>query len=97
MKNGIEFKSNLSIHSLALVLREKMPYINWKTGDSEYDGIYILGRTERGVKVNITYEGYSNKYFLGVYFYSADPPVDPNQQPKVIGKLQTEIFQALRE
>jgi hypothetical protein len=96
MQNGIEFKSNLSIHSLALVLSEKMLYINWKTCDSEYEGFYVLGRTEKGVKVKITYEDYPNKYFLGVYFYQANPPVDQNQRPKVIEKLQKEIFQALR-
>ena len=89
------FESKLDIKSMISILRKKIPNIEWRMGDSEYDGFYVLGRTKDRIKIKITEEDEPGKYFLGIYFYSTNHAFDPVRRQQVNLVLQRRIMQAI--
>lgn len=71
------FRSTLDIKSMISILREKIPRIKWRMGDSEYDGFYVLGRTKNRIKIKVTEEDRPGIYCLGIYFYGTNYPLGP--------------------
>jgi hypothetical protein len=79
---------NLDAHAIRSLLREKLPDIKWKLGDSEHEGFYVLGHTETGVRVKITEESEADgstltasgrrvprRYYVGVHFFGSKEDV----------------------
>lgn len=66
------FRSKHDIKSMISILREKIYSIDWRMGDSYYEGFYVLGRTKDGIKIKITEEDEPGKYYLGIYFYGTN-------------------------
>ena len=73
---------NLDAKTIVSLLGEKLSDLRWKLGDSEYEGFYILGRSENGIRVKITEEteangstpsasgrGVPRRYHLGFHFF----------------------------
>ena len=91
------FESKLDIKSMTRILRKKIKDIEWRMGDSDfpYLGFYVLGRTEDGIKIKITEEDEPGKYYLGIYFYSANHDFDQVQRQQVNLVLQRRIMQAI--
>jgi hypothetical protein len=54
------------------ILRKKLPHIEWRMGDSDYEGFYVLGRTMDGIKIKITKDDEIGKYLLGIYSYGTN-------------------------
>jgi hypothetical protein len=62
------FKSPLSVEEMVKALQTNVPDISWGGPESEYDDLYVLGRTADGVKIRILrYEAYDE---IEVYFPS---------------------------
>jgi hypothetical protein len=62
------FKSPLSVDEMVKALQTNVPEVSWGGRESEYDDLYVLGRTADGVKIRIlNYEAYDE---LEVYFPS---------------------------
>ena len=89
------FESNRDIKSMISILRKKIPSIEWRMGDSEYDGFYVLGRTKDRIKIKITEEDEPGTYFLGIYFYSTNHSFDTVRRQQVNLVLQRRVMQAL--
>ena len=88
-------RSMFGINSMISILRMLMPSIKWRTGDSEYDGFYALGRAKNGIKIKITEEDEPGKYHLGIYYCGTKHPFSPDQELKVAAKLQHRIMRAI--
>lgn len=93
--NGFLFSSPFDVKSMTSILREKIPHINWRMGDSHYEGFYVLGRTKEEVKIKITEEDVPGKYYLGIYFYDTDPKLDTFQKQMMNKKLHHEVLKAI--
>jgi len=89
------FESKHDIKSMISVLRKKISIIEWRMGDSDYEGYYVLGRTEDGIKVKITKEDEPGKYYLGIYFYSTNHTFDRVRRQQVSLVLQQRVMQAI--
>ena len=89
------FESKRDIKSMISILRKKIPDIEWRMGDSDYEGYYVLGRTEDGIRVKITEEDEPGTYFLGIYFYSTNHFIDPMRRQQVNLVLQQRVMQAI--
>lgn len=92
---GCIFKSELDIKSMILILRKKIPNIEWRMGDSEYDGFYVLGNTKNGIKIKITEEDDPGKYYLGIYFYSTKQAFGAARKLKVVAVLRHRLMRAI--
>ncbi len=75
MKNIVakEFRSHLTSHERIDALRQQVPDLQWSGSESEYDDLYVVGRTEDGIKVRIMH--YTKLDELEVYF-PRDYPVE---------------------
>ncbi len=93
--NGLLFSSPFDVKSMVSILREKIPHINWRMGDSYYEGFYVLGRTKEEVKIKITEEDVPGKYYLGIYFYDIDPKLDTFEKQMMNKKLQHEVLKTI--
>ena len=51
------FKSGLDVRAMLPELTRAASDIAWSTRESEYDGVYVLGRTADGIKIRIVDEG----------------------------------------
>jgi hypothetical protein len=76
-------------------LHEKMPGIDWKMGDSYYEGFYVRGRTKHGIKIKIAQEDEPGKYFLGIYFYGTNHVFGPVRKMVVDLVLRWRIMRAI--
>ena len=83
MAEGTEFRSRQSIQELSTILPERLPQLEWRLRDSEYDGLYIAGRTTDGAKVKITSEGKQGCYRLDVYSYLMNAEVSPDEKERI--------------
>lgn len=93
--NGLHFKSSLDVSSMVLMLRDKMPGVRWRIGDSEYEGFYVLGHTEQGLKIKISEDEKPGLYHLGVYSYSADNALGGRRRKELTKQLQRDVLGAL--
>lgn len=89
------FESKHDIKSIISVLRKKISNIEWRMGDSDYEGYYVLGRTEDGIKFKITKEDEPGTYSLGIYFYSTNHSFDTVRRQQVNLVLQRKIMRAI--
>jgi len=108
----MEFESQLDVQAMMRRLSRGLPDIQWKLGDSEYDGFYVLGRTNDGTRIKITEEpgpgwcgqppygeDVSRKYYLGVYlyFYAMKKDMAKSDKLKETEMLQQKIMWAISE
>jgi hypothetical protein len=104
----MEFESHLDVRAMIRLLRLKLRDINWKLGDSEYEGFYVLGRTEDGIRVKITEDpgpgwnappsygsDVSRKYHLGVYFFQMEKGMSRSRRLTETETLQQKIMRAI--
>ena len=89
------FLSKLDIKSMISTLREKIPSIDWRMGDSHYEGFYVKGHTKDGIKLKITEDDGPGKYYLGIYFYGTDHAIGAVRKLLVILVLQRKIMRAI--
>lgn len=89
------FRSEIDIKSMISILRKKIPSIEWRMGDREYDGFYVLGHAKNGIKIKITEEDEPGKYYLGIYFYSTNHAFGPVRKLKVAVVLRHRIMRAI--
>lgn len=89
---GRSFRSALDIRSMIDELRARAMDIAWETHDSEYDGIYILGRTPEEHKIRVV--SYDDGNFeVEVYFVrNTTTDVDKNA---FVDRLENELLPAL--
>ena len=79
---GVLFQSRLATPEMAIKLRQQLPVINWRLGDSDqYRDYYVLGKRADGVRIKIMPEDEPLEYYLGVYF--ADMPVFPQPEDRL--------------
>ena len=103
-----EFESHLDVQAMIRRLSCRLPDIQWKLGDSEYDGFYVLGRTKDGIRIKITEEpgpgwnappscgsDVSSRYHVGVYFFGTGVDVSRFQRIETTALLQQKIKHAL--
>ena len=104
----MEFESHLDVQAMIRRLSRRLPNIQWKLGDSEYDGFYVLGRTNDGIRIKITEEpgpgwcglpsfgsDVSGKYYLGVYFYAVKKDIPKSDRLKETEMLQQRVLRAI--
>ena len=89
------FRSKLNIKLMILILRVRIPSIEWSMGDSHWEGFYVRGRTKDGIKIKITEEDGPGKYYLGIYFYGTNHAFSPEQKLVVNLELQRRVMRAL--
>lgn len=89
------FRSKLDIKPMVSILREKIPGIEWRMGDSYYEGFYVRGRTKDGIKIKIAEEDGPGKYYLGIYFYSTNHAFSPVRKLVVNFVLQRRVMRAI--
>ena len=89
------FRSTLDIKSMISILREKISNIDWKMGDSEFDGFYVRGRTNNGIKIKITKEDRPERYFLGICFYDTSHASGPLRKLVISVVLRFKVIKAL--
>lgn len=95
---AFEFQSHLSLRQIFQKLEEEaFDEIKWSTRESEYDGVYILGRQkvtqEHEIKIRIVEyttlsKSYIQTYELEVYF-----PLDAQLQSVVLLSEKQNILQ----
>lgn len=106
----MEFESHLDVQAMIRLLRCRLREIKWKLGDSEYDGFYVLGRTNDGTRIKITEEpgpgwcappsygsDVSRTYYLGVYlyFYARKKDMAKSDRLKETEMLQQRVMRAI--
>ena len=77
------------------ILREKISSIDWRMGDSHYEGFYVRGRTKEGIKIKITEEDEPGKYYLGIYFYGTNHAFSPVRKLLLNLMLQWRVTRAI--
>lgn len=107
---AMEFESHLDVQAMIRLLSCGLPDIQWKLGDSECEGFYVLGRTESGIRIKITEEpgpGWnappvdgsevSRRYHLGVQFFDLMKDMDRFRRLTETETLQRKVMQAISE
>lgn len=89
------FRSKLDLKSMISILRDKIPNIDWRMGDSHNEGFYIRGRTKDKIKIKITEENGPEQYYLGIYYYGTNHAFGPVRKLAVNIVLQRKVMRAI--
>ncbi len=92
---GVYFFSELNIKEMVLILRTKLANINWKVGDSDYEGYYVLGHSKDKIRIKITTEDETGNYYLGIYFWKTHGISSLKMKRKLHRNLQKEVLSAI--
>ena len=79
------------------ILRKKIPSIEWRMGDSHYEGFYVRGTTKDRIKIKITKEDGPGEYHLGIYFYATNHDIGPGKKLIESLLLQRDVMRAIRK
>ena len=91
----VYFFSELDVKEMVLILRKKLASIEWRLGDSDYEGFYVLGHSKDKIRVKITSEDEIGNYYLGIYFWKTHGSLSPKMKYKLRRNFQEQVLSAL--
>ena len=90
----MDFASPLNMQEMIVVLRQQAPDIDWTNRESEYDGIYIRGKTADGSKLRIIDNG--QRFAVEVYFPRLGGEFSDSEKRNFLRRLSLEILPLVR-
>lgn len=94
-QGGVTFSSSLHAEDMVSVLRAQMPQVEWKLEGRAATALSLRGRTQEGIIVKIDKGRALGEFYLRVYTYQANPPIEASQREAVVAQLQSEVLDAV--
>lgn len=95
-ENG-DIRTKLGVRDLIGRLGAQLDDFQWRCGDSELQGYYVLGKRADGLKVKIERDGDTDVWQLGVYTHGIFPALESSERNQLKSDTTARVLQAIRQ